>query len=124
MLKKTISYVDYNGVNCTEDLYFNLTQTELMKMESEIPGGLHSYMENVVNTSDPQKMFKLYEMIINRAYGEKSPDGKRFMKSDEISENFMHSAVYDSFYMELLTKDGELEKFIKGILPANLQKAE
>lgn len=123
MLKKTVSYVDFNGVECTEDLYFNLTQTELMKMESEIPGGLHAQLENAVNTSDPHKMFKFYEMIINRAYGEKSPDGKRFVKSDEISNNFMHSAVYDNFYMELLTKDGEMEKFIKGILPANLQKA-
>lgn len=127
MLKKAVTYTDYNGLERTEDFYFNLTRSELMELEASMDGGMHAYMESIVNSKDANKMMQFFKNIIRWSYGEKSPDGKRFKKMDkvkyDIADSFIESAAYQVIFDELLTKEGEIEKFMKGIIPADLQSA-
>ena len=88
MLKKTIKYTDYNGVERTEDFYFNITKAEAIEMEMTTTGGMSAMIEKIISTQDTPALFKLFKDIILKAYGEKSPDGKTFMKSEEISNAF------------------------------------
>ena len=121
MLKKTINYVDYNGVERKEDFYFNLTKAEVAEMELSVDGGLSQMIEQLVNTKDNKQIIALFKEIILKAYGEKSADGRRFIKSKEISEAFSQTEAYSELFVELALNEDEAAKFIKGILPANLE---
>ena len=121
MLKKTINYVDYNGVERTEDFYFNLTKAEVTEMELSVDGGLSQMIEQLVNAKDNKQIIALFKEIILKAYGEKSADGRRFIKSKEISEAFSQTEAYSELFVELALNEDEAAKFIKGILPANLE---
>ena len=121
MLKKTINYVDYNGVERKEDFYFNLTKAEVTEMELSVDGGLSQMIEQLVNTKDNKQIIALFKEIILKAYGEKSADGRRFIKSKEISEAFSQTEAYSELFVELALNEDEAAKFIKGILPANLE---
>ena len=120
MLKKTITFTDYDGNERTEDFYFNLNQTELFRMEASTTGGMEKMLEKIVSTQDTQKIVELFEKIILMAYGEKSADGKRFIKSPELSEAFKQTEAYDQLFMEMLTDGDAALNFINGILPKNL----
>ena len=85
MLKKTIPYTDYNDVKREEDFYFNLTETELAEMQLEVTGGLDSMLQAIVKAQDIPTIVKLFKQLILKAYGQKSPDGRRFIKSEELS---------------------------------------
>ena len=121
MLKKTINYVDYNGVERKEDFYFNLTKAEVTEMELSVDGGLSQMIEQLVNAKDNKQIIALFKEIILKAYGEKSADGRRFIKSKEISEAFSQTEAYSELFVELALHEDEAAKFIKGILPANLE---
>ena len=121
MLKKTINYVDYNGVERKEDFYFNLTKAEVTEMELSVDGGLSQMIEQLVNARDNKQIIALVKEIILKAYGEKSADGRRFIKSKEISEAFSQTEAYSELFVELALNEDEAAKFIKGILPANLE---
>lgn len=121
MLKKTINYVDYNGVERKEDFYFNLTKAEVTEMELSVDGGLSQMIEQLVNAKDNKQIIALFKEIILKAYGEKSADGRRFIKSKEISEAFSQTEAYSELFVELALNEDEAAKFIKGILPANLE---
>ena len=121
MLKKTINYVDYNGVERKEDFYFNLTKAEVTEMELSVDGGLSQLIEQLVNAKDNKQIIALFKEIILKAYGEKSADGRRFIKSKEISEAFSQTEAYSELFVELALNEDEAAKFIKGILPANLE---
>ena len=121
MLKKTINYVDYNGVERKEDFYFNLTKAEVTEMELSVDGGLSRMIEQLVNAKDNKQIIALFKEIILKAYGEKSADGRRFIKSKEISEAFSQTEAYSELFVELALNEDEAAKFIKGILPANLE---
>ena len=121
MLKKTINYVDYNGVERKEDFYFNLTKAEVTEMELYVDGGLSQMIEQLVNAKDNKQIIGLFKEIILKAYGEKSADGRRFIKSKEISEAFSQTEAYSELFVELALNEDEAAKFIKGILPANLE---
>lgn len=121
MLKKTIKYVDYNGVERKEDFYFNLTKAEVTEMELSVDGGLSQMIEQLVNAKDNKQIIALFKEIILKAYGEKSADGRRFIKSKEISEAFSQTEAYSELFVELALNEDEAAKFIKGILPANLE---
>ena len=121
MLKKTINYVDYNGVERKEDFYFNLTKEEVTEMELSVDGGLSQMIEQLVNAKDNKQIIALFKEIILKAYGEKSADGRRFIKSKEISEAFSQTEAYSELFVELALNEDEAAKFIKGILPANLE---
>ena len=122
MLKKNIKYVDYNGVERSEDFYFNLTKAEVMEMELSISGGLAEMIQRIVAAKDVPALIKVFKDLVLKAYGEKSPDGKRFIKSDEIQTAFSQTEAYSILFMELATNDKEAADFINGILPADMKQ--
>jgi len=117
MLKKTITYTDYNGVDRTEDFWFNLSKAEIMEMELSTSGGLAEMIQKIVAAQDAPAIIKIFKKMILQAYGEKSPDGKRFIKSDEISTAFSQTEAYSHLFMELSTNADEAAKFVNGIIP-------
>ena len=120
MIKKTIEYVDYNGENRKEDFYFNLSKAELMELEMSKNGGLSEYILRIVNTSDNAALVSLLKEIVCKAYGEKSLDGKRFVKSKELTEAFMQTEAFSELFMAIATNAEEASAFINGIVPKNL----
>lgn len=117
MLKKTITYTDYNNVERTEDFYFNLTEAELMEMEMGAVGGLSGMIEKIVSAKDAPAIIKVFKELVLKAYGEKSADGKRFIKSKEISDAFSQTEAYSQLFMELATDADAASKFVNGIAP-------
>lgn len=122
MLKKTITYNDYNGTSRTEDFYFNLTKAEVMEMEMSTTGGLAATITRIVAAQDTPAIIKIFKELILKAYGVKSPDGKRFEKSDEISTAFAQTEAYSILFMELATDDKAAAAFVNGIVPADMSK--
>lgn len=120
MLKKTINYTDYNGAERKEDFYFNLTKAEVMEMELSTTGGLAESIKRIVAAQDQPAIIKVFKELILKSYGEKSPDGKRFIKSPELSEAFSQTEAYSILFMELATDDTAGAKFINGIVPADM----
>ena len=122
MLKKTITYTDYNGNSRTEDFYFNRTKTELMKMEMGTNGGLSEMVKSIIAAQDQAALIQIFEDLILKAYGVKSLDGKRFEKSAQLSEAFAQTEAYDQLFMELATDADAAAQFINGIVPAEMAK--
>ena len=120
MLKENITYTDYNGVERTEDFYFNLTKAELMEMEMSTTGGLTEMINKIVATQDAPAIIKVFKDLVLKAYGEKSADGKRFIKSDEIATAFSQTEAYSILFMKLATDADAASKFINGIVPADV----
>lgn len=120
MLKKTITYTDYNCVERKEDFYFNLSKAEVMEMELSTTGGLAEMIKRIVAAQDQPAIIKVFKDLILKAYGEKSPDGKRFIKSPELSDAFAQTEAYSILFMELATNDEAAAKFINGIVPADM----
>ena len=117
MVKKTITYTDYDGVERTEDFYFNLSKSELIKMEYGTEGGLTKILKKITDSKDTTEIMKYFDEILSKAYGEKSPDGKRFIKSKELYEAFAQTNAYDILFMELFSDTDKMTSFIKGIVP-------
>lgn len=122
MIKKTIKYTDYNGVEREEDFLFNLSKAELMEMEMGTTGGLAETIQKIVASKDAPAIIKIFKDLVLRAYGEKSDDGKRFIKSKELSEGFAQTEAYSILFMELATDSDAAANFIKGIVPADMSK--
>ena len=124
MLKKTITFTDYNGNERTEDYYFNLTKAEIMEMQMSTTGGLAEMLQKIVAAQDAPAIIKIFKDIILRAYGEKSPDGKRFIKSEELKTEFSQTEAFSQLFMELSTNAEAAAEFINGIVPGDVaQKA-
>ena len=122
MLKKTVTYEDYNGITRTEDFYFNLSKAEVTEMELSVNGGFSTMVEEIVKSNDGARIIELFKEIVLKSYGEKSADGKRFIKSKELSEAFSQTEAYSEIFMELATNDKAAADFVNGIMPANLVK--
>lgn len=122
MLKRTIKYNDYNGVERTEDFYFNLTTAEITEMEMGTEGGLAEMIQRIVAAQDTKAIIKVFKDILLAAYGEKSPDGRRFIKNQEIRDNFEQTEAYSILFMELATDADKAAEFINGIVPENVNK--
>lgn len=122
MIKKNITYTDYNGVERNEDFYFNLTEAEVMELEMSTTGGLAEMIQKIVNAKDAPAIIKIFKDLVLRAYGEKSADGKRFIKSEEISTAFSQTEAYSILFMRLATDADEAAEFVNGIVPANLSE--
>ncbi len=123
MLKRTITYTDYNGVERTEDFYFNLNKAELMEMELGTEGGMADMISRIVSAQDTPSIIKIFKKLLLKAYGEKSPDGKRFIKSDELSDSFAQTEAYSILFMELATDADAASNFVNGIIPSDVAKA-
>ena len=126
MLQKSIKYVDYNGVEREEVFLFNLTKAELMEMELGTTGGLTEMIQKIIETKDQPSIIKIFKELILKAYGEKSADGKRFIKTDEhgnpLSRAFSETEAYSNLFMELSTDDKAAAAFVNGIIPEGLSK--
>ncbi len=123
MLQKTITFTDYNGVERTEDFYFNLNKSELTEMQLSKEGGLGEWLNRIIKSENRVEIMKIFKGIILKSYGEKSADGRRFMKSDEISKAFSETPAYDQLFMELVQDDKTMSAFINGIVPADLNSS-
>lgn len=117
MLKKTITYTDFNGVERTEDFYFNLTKAEIAEMELEIPGGMTTMIDRITKTQDMPSLIKLFKDLILRSYGKKSDDGRRFIKNTDVVDEFKDSEAYSELFMELATNADAASAFVNGIVP-------
>lgn len=123
MFKKTITYRDYNDQEIKEDVYFNLTKAEIMEMQLEENGGFAEKIQRVVDAKDVPSIIKIFKELIIKAYGIKSDDGKRFIKSDKLREEFMQTVVYSELFMEFATNADSASAFVNGIIPADQLKA-
>lgn len=124
MLKKSIKYEDYNGVERNEDFYFHLTEAEIMEMELSVAGGLTGMINKIVSTQDGPAIIKLFKDLVLKAYGEKSADGKRFIKNEELRESFAQTEAYSILFMELATNADAAAEFVNGIIPSKLGKVD
>ena len=122
MLKRTVTYTDYNDVTRTEDFYFNLTKAEIMEMEMGTKGGMAEMIQKIVAAQDAPAIIKIFKDLVMQAYGVKSPDGKRFIKNDEVRDEFVQSEAYSIIFMELATDADAAAKFVNGVIPADLAK--
>ena len=117
MLKKTITYVDYDGNERTEDFYFNLTKAEVTEMEMSQKGGLVNTIQKIVAEQNSQRIIEIFKDLILKSYGEKSLDGKRFIKSKELREEFEQTEAYSDLFMELAQNAESAAAFVNGIIP-------
>ncbi|MBQ0057447.1 MAG: hypothetical protein KBT20_07290 [Bacteroidales bacterium] len=117
MVKETITYVDYNGVERTEDYFFNLNKAEVIEMELSSETSLADRLTTIVNAKNRPAIVKVFKDILFKAYGEKSEDGKRFIKSDELSIAFSQTPAYEQLFMKLATNDVYAADFINKIVP-------
>lgn len=122
MIKKTVTYRDMNGLERTEDFYFNLTEAELAELSLGVDGGIKALLEKIIAEKDSKQIIGYFKQIVLLAYGEKSIDGRRFVKSDEIRNGFAPTEAYSKIFMELATDADKAAEFINGILPADAAK--
>lgn len=124
MLKKTITYVDYDGVERTEDFYFNLSEAELIKMETRVNGGMRAMLERIVKANNTTEIMAVFDEFLDEAYGEKTPDGKRFVKirpdGSRCVDEFKQTEAYSQLYMELLSDEKKCAEFFAALIPAKL----
>ena len=122
MLKKTIKYVDYNGVEREEDFYFDLSKAEITEMELSQDGGMSNLIQKIVNTKDMPSLIKIFKKLILKSYGEKSADGRRFIKSEQLSTEFTQTPAYSELFMELATDEKAAANFINSIVPQEISE--
>lgn len=121
MLKKTITYTDYNGNERVEDFYFNFTEAELAEMQLTTEGGLVEMVEKIVQAKDQPAIIRLFKELILKAYGVKSDDGRRFIKNSEVRDSFAQTEAYSILFMELGTDADKAAAFVNGIIPAGIK---
>lgn len=120
MIKKTVTYTDYNGTERTEDFYFHLNKAELAEMQWSVSGGLEQRVRKIIATKDVPELIKIFKELVLKSYGEKSEDGRRFIKSEQIATEFSQTEAYSIIFMELAQNAEEAAKFVNGIIPSNL----
>ena len=120
MIKKTISYTDFNGNAINEDAYFNLNTAELAELYATWGKDPAEALKSLVDENDIPGMFAVINAFIRKSYGVKSEDGKRFKKSEELADEFFQSCAYEALFDELISSPDALERFINGCLPAGI----
>ena len=124
MIKKTVTCKDFNGVERTNDYFFHLSEAELMEMEMSTEGGYAEMLERISKSQDSAELIKAIKGLVIRAYGEKSPDGTYFDKSDEAKKRFEYSPAYSEIFMALATNTEAAIEFAKGIMPESVDTAK
>lgn len=120
MIKKTVTYKDFDNQERTEDFYFNLTKAELTEMEMSLNGGLSTLLAKIIRERDNKQLIEYFKRIVLDSYGKKSLDGRNFLKNDEIRNEFASTMAYSEIFMELASDDKAAADFINGILPSDL----
>lgn len=122
MVVKKIKYTDFNGVEREEEFMFNLTEAEITEMELTTDGGLSDSIKKIISAQDTPEIIKTFKMLLLKSYGEKSADGRRFIKSEELIEAFTQTNAYSQLFMELATDDKAAIAFINGIIPDSMRE--
>lgn len=122
MYKKTMTYVDFDGNERTEDFYFNLMKSEILEMELGVSGGLTGLIQRIIQAKDVPAIVAEVKKFILAAYGKKSPDGKRFIKSKEITEEFTQTEAYSKLFVELASDADAVAEFINQVVPEDVAK--
>lgn len=120
MIKKTITYLDLNGIERKEDFYFALNKAELMEMELGTTGGFTDMVQKIIDAKDQPALMKLFKEFVLKSYGIKSDDGRRFIKNDRVREEFEQTEAYSIIYMELLTDAKKAAEFVNGVVPSDI----
>lgn len=123
MLKKTVTYIDFDGNERTENFFFNLTEQEIAEMELSTEGGLGNFINKAVAAKSQVELIELFKKLILAAYGVKSADGRRFVKNDAVREDFMSTQAFSDIYMELVQDADKASAFFNGIVPKEKNKA-
>jgi hypothetical protein len=124
MLKKTITYTDYDGNERTEDFYFNISKAEFAELDMSTPGGFTAKMKVISDRKDIPAMIKTFRELIAKAYGVKSLDGRRMEKSEELSREFMETEAYSELFTEIFQNVDSMASFIVGIMPVDSETAQ
>lgn len=122
MLKKTITYIDYNDQKRTEDYWFHLTKSELIELDASNEGGLETTIRKIIKETDTKRIVELVKNLVLKSYGEKSTDGKRFVKSKEAAEAFMQTEAYSQLFVDLISDPDQMTAFFKGIIPQDVRE--
>lgn len=123
MLKREIKFEDYNGEQSSVICYFNISKPEIIQLEVEFEEGFSNLLQRIVETRNSKELVKRFREVILLAYGIKSDDGKRFIKSDELRTEFSQTAAFEALYMELLSNEDAAADFITAVLPKDLSSA-
>lgn len=122
MIKETVTYTDFNGVERTETFYFHFSKAELLEMEMSVEGGFTERIQRIIDAKDQVTLIKVIKNFVLDAYGVKSPDGKRFQKNDEIRTAFLECPAYSEIFMKLATDDVAAAEFVKGVVPDDMKE--
>lgn len=122
MLKKTVTYKDFNGEDVTEDFFFNLNKAELIEIEMSYPGGFGKHIQAIAKAEDKPKLVEMFKKLLLTSYGVKSDDGKKFLKNQILRDEFEASTPYSDIFMELMTNEDFQTQFLNGVMPANLSE--
>lgn len=122
MVVEKIKYTDFNGIEREEEFMFNLTEAEITEMELTTDGGLSDSIKKIIAAQDTPQIIKVFKMLLLKSYGEKSADGRRFVKSEKLSEDFSQTNAYSQLFMKLATDDKAAVAFINGIMPDSIQE--
>lgn len=122
MLKRTMTYTDYDGNKREEDFYFNLSKAEILEMELGTTGGYTGMIKKIIAAQDTPRLAKIFKELVLKAYGVKSDDGRRFIKSEKLSEEFSQTEAYSQLYMELATNAEAASDFINGIVDTDVSQ--
>ena len=122
MVVEKIKYTDFNGLEREEEFMFNLTEAEITEMELTTDGGLSDSIKKIIAAQDTPEIIKVFKMLLLKSYGEKSADGRRFVKSEKLSEEFSQTNAYSQLFMKLATDDKAAVAFINGIMPDSIQE--
>ncbi len=117
MLKKSITFEDYNGKSITEDFYFNLSKAELLEMELSEKGGLEQMIQQIIDTEDNKRIVEVFKDLILKAHGIRSGDGRPFIKTQAIRDEFEQTGAYSELFIELATNEKSASDFVSGIVP-------
>lgn len=120
MLKKRITYEDFNGEEVTEELYFNLSKAELVELELSRPGGMQEHLQKIVESEDGKAIITEFKELILMSYGQRSEDGKRFVKTQAMRDDFASTEAYSQLFFELCTDAEKAAEFVNGIIPTGL----
>ena len=122
MVVEKIKYTDFNGIEREEEFMFNLTEAEITEMELTTDGGLSDSIKKIIAAQDTPQIIKVFKMLLLKSYGEKRADGRRFVKSEKLSEEFSQTNAYSQLFMKLATDDKAAVAFINGIMPDSMQE--
>ena len=123
MLKKTITYTDYDGNERTEDFYFGLNKAELLELEMSVSGGYQALLQKIISEKDMPRLISIFKELVLKSYGAKSLDGKRFIKNEELTNEFIQTEAYSDLFMSLAADANAAAEFCNGIMPASIVKA-